>query len=75
MEHFLKWVEFRGELYGTQKKTLLDALDLGVTVIWKIETKGVKNIQEKDPSHGATCRLRFLNRRIHRRNERACNES
>lgn len=44
---FFEWVEFRGELYGTQKKTLLDALDLGVTVIWKIETKGVKNIQEK----------------------------
>ncbi len=44
---FFEWVEFRGELYGTQKKTLLDALDLGVTVVWKIETKGVKNIQEK----------------------------
>lgn len=44
---FFEWVEFRGELYGTQKKTLLDALQKGVTVIWKIETKGVKNIQEK----------------------------
>lgn len=44
---FFEWVEFRGELYGTQKKTLLEALAKGVTVIWKIETKGVKNIQEK----------------------------
>src|SRR5688572_16004324 len=23
---FFEWVEFRGELYGTQKKTLMDAL-------------------------------------------------
>jgi len=44
---FFEWVEFRGELYGTQEKTLVDALSQGVTVIWKIETKGVKNIQEK----------------------------
>lgn len=44
---FFEWVEFRGELYGTQKQTLIDALSQGVTVIWKIETKGVKNIQEK----------------------------
>jgi len=44
---FFEWVEFRGELYGTQKKTLMDALAQGVTVIWKIETKGVKNVQDK----------------------------
>ncbi len=44
---FFEWVEFRGELYGTEKKTLLEALNKGVTVIWKIETKGVKNIKEK----------------------------
>lgn len=44
---FFEWVEFRGELYGTQKKTLEEALDKGVNVIWKIETKGVKNIKEK----------------------------
>lgn len=44
---FFEWVEFRGELYGTQKKTLHDALAKGVTVIWKIETKGVKNIHAK----------------------------
>jgi guanylate kinase len=44
---FFEWVEFRGELYGTQKKTLMDTLAQGVTVIWKIETKGVKNVQDK----------------------------
>lgn len=44
---FFEWVEFRGELYGTQKKTLEEALAKNSTVIWKIETKGVKNIQEK----------------------------
>lgn len=26
---FFEWVEFRGELYGTQKKTLMDALASG----------------------------------------------
>ena len=44
---FFEWVEFRGELYGTQKKTLEEALGKNATVILKIETKGVKNIQEK----------------------------
>lgn len=44
---FFEWVEFRGELYGTQKKTLMDALESGEGVIWKIEAKGVKNIKEK----------------------------
>lgn len=44
---FFEWVEFRGELYGTQKKTLMDALETGEGVIWKIEAKGVKNSKEK----------------------------
>lgn len=44
---FFEWVEFRGELYGTQKKTLTDALAMGVDVVWRIEAKGVKNIKEK----------------------------
>lgn len=47
-EHaFFEWVEFRGEMYGTQKKTLEDALAKGVDVIWHIDAKGVKNIKEK----------------------------
>lgn len=44
---FFEWVEFRGELYGTQKRTLMDALEKGVDVIWRIEAKGVKNIKQK----------------------------
>lgn len=44
---FFEWVEFRGELYGTQKKTLMDALASGKDVVWKIEMKGVKNIKQK----------------------------
>lgn len=44
---FFEWVEFRGEYYGTQKKTLTDALENGNDVVWKIEAKGVKNIKEK----------------------------
>lgn len=44
---FFEWVEFRGELYGTQKQTLLNAINSGKDVVWKIETKGVKNIKSK----------------------------
>src|SRR5579884_3545818 len=41
---FLEWVEFRGELYGTQKQTFPDTMQSGNDVIWKIEMKGVKNM-------------------------------
>lgn len=44
---FFEWVEFRGELYGTQNKTLTDAFASGKDVIWKIEAKGIKNTKEK----------------------------
>lgn len=44
---FFEWVEFRGELYGTQKKTLTEALDSGADVLWKIEAKGIKNIKQR----------------------------
>lgn len=46
-EAFFEWVEFRGELYGTQKKSLTEALDGGGDAIWKMEAKGIKNIKEK----------------------------
>lgn len=47
-EHaFYEWVEFRGALYGTQKKTIEHALKTGKDVVWKIEARGVKNIKEK----------------------------
>lgn len=44
---FFEWEEIRGELYGTQKKTLTDALASGQDVIWRIDTRGVKNTKEK----------------------------
>lgn len=44
---FFEWVEFRGGLYGTEKKVLTEALSDGHDVIWHIDTKGVKNIKEK----------------------------
>lgn len=44
---FFEWVEFRGELYGTQNKTLTEAFESGKDVIWKIEAKGIKNTKEK----------------------------
>ncbi len=44
---FFEWVEFRGELYGTRKKTISEALSLGKDVIWHIEEKGIKNNKAK----------------------------
>lgn len=44
---FFEWVEFRGELYGTQQKTLIDALSSSSEVIWIMEAKGVKNVKQK----------------------------
>ena len=44
---FFEWVEFRGALYGTQKKTIDEALKSGKDVIWHIEAKGIKNIKQK----------------------------
>lgn len=44
---FFEWVEFRGNLYGTQKDEIEKALQSNSDVILKIETKGVKNIKDK----------------------------
>jgi guanylate kinase len=44
---FFEWVEFRGAYMGTQKRTLEEALASGKDVVWRIDTKGVKNIKEK----------------------------
>ncbi len=44
---FFEWVEFRGNLYGTQRDEIEKAINSGADVILKIETKGVKNIKEK----------------------------
>ncbi len=44
---FFEWVEFRGQFYGTQKKTLEKELAKNSDVIWHIDAKGVKNIKEK----------------------------
>ncbi|HVZ67101.1 MAG TPA: hypothetical protein VG917_02465 [Patescibacteria group bacterium] len=44
---FFEWVEFREHLYGTEKKTLENALKAGKDIIWHIDAKGVKNIKQK----------------------------
>lgn len=44
---FFEWVEFRGELYGTTKSALEDALKTNKDVVWRIDMKGVKNIKAK----------------------------
>lgn len=44
---FFEWVEFRGHLYGTQRKTIDEALSTSRDIVLKIEAKGVKNIKDK----------------------------
>jgi len=44
---FFEWVEYRGHLYGGQKKHLEQTLSLGQDVIWRLDVKGVKNIKDK----------------------------
>jgi len=46
-DEFFEWVEFRNELYGTEKQRFSNILDSGDDAIWKIEMKGIKNIKEK----------------------------
>ena len=44
---FFEWVEYRGNLYGGQKKHLQQTLNSGKDVIWRLDVKGVKNIKDK----------------------------
>lgn len=44
---FFEWVEYRGEYRGGQAKHVAEAFSSGKDVIWRIETKGVKNIYQK----------------------------
>ncbi len=44
---FIEWVEYRGNLYGGQKKHLEETLALGKDIIWRIDVRGVKNIKDK----------------------------
>lgn len=44
---FFEWVEFRGELYGTQTETLMNAITEGNDVVWRIDARGMKNIKDK----------------------------
>lgn len=46
-KEFFEWVEFRGDLKGTQKKTLEEAISSGKDIVWRIDAKGVKNIKQK----------------------------
>src|SRR3989344_3681179 len=57
---FFEWVEFRGALYGTEKKILDMALSSGSDVMWHIDTKGVKNIKEKVKAMTKRCVFVFL---------------
>lgn len=71
---FFEWVEYRGGYRGGQKKHVAAALSSGKDVIWRIETKGVKNIRDKvkqEISHNVfvmlTAPLSVLRQRAERR--------
>ncbi len=44
---FFEWVEYRGDYRGTQKKHIEQALKTGKDVLWRIDVRGVKNINQK----------------------------
>jgi guanylate kinase len=44
---FFEWVEYRGDYRGTQKKHIEEALKSGKDVLWRIDVRGVKNINQK----------------------------
>ncbi len=44
---FFEWVEYRGNLYGGQKKHLEQTLSSGHDVIWRLDVRGIKNIKDK----------------------------
>lgn len=41
----LEWVQFRDDLYGTQKKTVEEALASGRDAVWQIEVNGVMKLK------------------------------
>ncbi len=46
---FLEWVEYNGNLYGTPKTQITQALHEGKVVILKIEVQGARRIKELIP--------------------------
>lgn len=44
---FFEWVEYRGEYRGGQQKHVIEALESGQDVVWRIDVRGVKNIYKK----------------------------
>ena len=48
-DEFLEWAEFAGARYGTLRKSVSDALDLGKHVLLEIEIAGARQIRQADP--------------------------
>lgn len=46
-EAFFEWVEYRGHYRGGQKKHVMNALESGRDVVWRIDVRGVKNVRAK----------------------------
>ena len=48
-DEFLEWAEYSGNLYGTNKKTVLNKIENGTNVILEIETNGAKKVMKNFP--------------------------
>lgn len=46
---FIEWAEVHGELYGTEKKQIIDRLDKGRAVLLDIDVQGALNIKKQFP--------------------------
>jgi len=57
---FYEWVEYRGSYRGGQKKHVKQALKSGKDVLWRIDVRGVKNIQKRVRKEIPNCIFIFL---------------
>jgi len=48
-DEFLEWAEFAGSRYGTLRKPVIEALELGKHVLLEIEIAGARQIRRSDP--------------------------
>lgn len=48
-EDFLEWAAFAGNRYGTPKRAVMDALELGKSVLLEIEISGAMQVKAKMP--------------------------
>jgi guanylate kinase len=48
-DRFLEWAEYSGNLYGTPKQSVEELLEIGRSVMLRIELQGARQIKERRP--------------------------